>query len=496
MPNIFDFNPINVNPFAYWKWNKVLPAVYDDSLSQYEILCKLLDTVNTIISSTNSTGEQVEQLTQLVQQLIDGQFPSGIVQYVTDIVKAIKDEDIDAINSRIAALETLVNSYNQTLHAQIDSVNQSLQGKINSTSQSLQGQINSVNQSLQGQINSIASRYQGGDIVIIGDSYDEPYSPDFTDGVSWSTRLKNTLSASHINVYNAHLGGSGVATGSRTFAQQLTNLAATMTEAQRNRVSTIVFYGGYNDHSATGAEVSRGMEAFANACTANFKNASRIIGAFVGRCVTGKTTGVHANTQFASVQNALNNWILAAWASPRCIAIANGIQVLCSNGDFSSDFVHPSKSGLNHIASFMNSVVFGVPCANTYNVADNTGILPTSNYTVGGNQIVITSEPYGPQGTQHRMVSITVTVNWSTPVSHTFGVSPTFEFDLAPCSALMGCYIYGTCLAVVKYNNRFYEAPAAWRINDTKLIVKVTLTNSDHTNYLTANVQELQLVTA
>lgn len=115
MPNIFDFNPTSINPFPYWKWNKVLPAVYDDSLSQYEILCKLLNVVNNIIESTNSTGEQVEQLTQLVQQLIDGEFPSGIVQYVTDIANAAIDEDVEAINASIQAISNEVESYKNSI---------------------------------------------------------------------------------------------------------------------------------------------------------------------------------------------------------------------------------------------------------------------------------------------------------------------------------------------------------------------------------------------
>lgn len=110
MPNVFDFNPTSINPFPYWKWNKVLPAVYDDSLSQYEILCKLLNVVNNIIDSTNSTGEQVEQLTQLVQQLIDGGFPSGIVQYVTDIVNAAMADDIERINDTLANMQTAIDN--------------------------------------------------------------------------------------------------------------------------------------------------------------------------------------------------------------------------------------------------------------------------------------------------------------------------------------------------------------------------------------------------
>jgi len=106
---IFDYNPSAITPFPYWKWNKVLPAVYDDSVSQYEMLCRLLSVVNNIITSTNSTGEQVEALTQLVQQLIDGEFPTGLVDYVNDMVEAAMADDIEAINAIIAQIQEQVN---------------------------------------------------------------------------------------------------------------------------------------------------------------------------------------------------------------------------------------------------------------------------------------------------------------------------------------------------------------------------------------------------
>lgn len=105
---IFDYDPKAVGMLPYWKWNRVLPAVYDDSLSQYEILCKLLYKVNDIITNSNSMGEQVELLTQLVQQLIDGEFPSGIVQYVTDITNAVIDDDIAALNATIESIQDTI----------------------------------------------------------------------------------------------------------------------------------------------------------------------------------------------------------------------------------------------------------------------------------------------------------------------------------------------------------------------------------------------------
>ena len=111
---IFDYNPSAITPFPYWRWNKVLPAVYDDSVSQYEMLCRLLSVVNNIIESTNSTGEQVEALTQLVQQLIDGGFPDGLVDYINGIVDAAMADDIEAINDTLADMQEQIDAIRNT----------------------------------------------------------------------------------------------------------------------------------------------------------------------------------------------------------------------------------------------------------------------------------------------------------------------------------------------------------------------------------------------
>ena len=48
-----------IRPFRYW-CNKVLPVVYDDSLSYYELLCKVVKHLNDIGSNVNSLGENVQ----------------------------------------------------------------------------------------------------------------------------------------------------------------------------------------------------------------------------------------------------------------------------------------------------------------------------------------------------------------------------------------------------------------------------------------------------
>ena len=66
MPN--NVFPCAIKPlkhFHFW-CQKVLPLVYDDSLSYYEVLCKVVQYINGIIDSEN---EIIEDLAQLKEEL-------------------------------------------------------------------------------------------------------------------------------------------------------------------------------------------------------------------------------------------------------------------------------------------------------------------------------------------------------------------------------------------------------------------------------------------
>lgn len=63
----------DLNTFKFW-CQKVLPLVYDDSLSYYEILCKVVDYINNMIENqkefTNELAELKSEL-DVVQKWID-----------------------------------------------------------------------------------------------------------------------------------------------------------------------------------------------------------------------------------------------------------------------------------------------------------------------------------------------------------------------------------------------------------------------------------------
>lgn len=52
---------IELKHFKFW-CQKVLPLVYDDSLSYYEVLCKVVEYINKIIDDENGTLAQIEGL--------------------------------------------------------------------------------------------------------------------------------------------------------------------------------------------------------------------------------------------------------------------------------------------------------------------------------------------------------------------------------------------------------------------------------------------------
>lgn len=79
MANHADFTPdrapyVQLTPFRTWV-QKVLPQVYDDSLSYYELLSRVLSCLNTMIDDLNALGEDVTNIytafTQLQQYVND-----------------------------------------------------------------------------------------------------------------------------------------------------------------------------------------------------------------------------------------------------------------------------------------------------------------------------------------------------------------------------------------------------------------------------------------
>lgn len=83
----------NLEYFSFW-CQKILPLVYDDSLSYYEILCKVVDYINKLIDDDKAIIDNVNELKKqldIVQKWIDNFDTTFIQKQVEEyIAKTIK----------------------------------------------------------------------------------------------------------------------------------------------------------------------------------------------------------------------------------------------------------------------------------------------------------------------------------------------------------------------------------------------------------------------
>lgn len=71
-----DANSVGIKPLHHFRFwcQKVLPLVYDDSLSYYELLCKVVHYINNLIDTSNEIIQYIDELKaelKVVQDWID-----------------------------------------------------------------------------------------------------------------------------------------------------------------------------------------------------------------------------------------------------------------------------------------------------------------------------------------------------------------------------------------------------------------------------------------
>ena len=105
---------------------KILPAVYDDSLSYYEVLCKLRELVNTLIDYVNQFDyDEIQRQINAFKQYIDDQIAIEDKKIEDlygdfDSYKESVDTDLRIMGSEIEGIRESLSSITQSLIARID----------------------------------------------------------------------------------------------------------------------------------------------------------------------------------------------------------------------------------------------------------------------------------------------------------------------------------------------------------------------------------------
>lgn len=149
MPNDSNYNSLSpLGVFPNWIFcPKIVPLVYDDSLSYYEFLNKLMVKLNELITFANQINANVEYLREIVeriQTLIDG-FDERITA---------NEQDIANLKTAMESVNTIIEGINSTLTdmqgdidsnaAAIENLAQDVEREINSAIVPLQNSVQSL----------------------------------------------------------------------------------------------------------------------------------------------------------------------------------------------------------------------------------------------------------------------------------------------------------------------------------------------------------------
>lgn len=137
-----------IKPFRFW-CQKVLPLVYDDSLSYYETLCRVVDKLNEVIenSGTAYVDEQIEALRKELIDLIQ-QTSAADREYTEQEVAKAKEELGQKITELESSLTEKINQLESETNEKFEAVNDDIT-EVKGDITNIQGDITEINQNIE-----------------------------------------------------------------------------------------------------------------------------------------------------------------------------------------------------------------------------------------------------------------------------------------------------------------------------------------------------------
>lgn len=200
-----------------------------DAITNYQLLCKIVEYLNLTIGKTNELGTQVENLTNWFNNLdVQDEINNKLDEMAEDgtLAEIINEQIFGELNDRVTQNEGDISSLQEDVTTLQGTVGQNVEDI-----QEMQGDITD----LQTNVNRLDKNI----IVAIGDSW----TANTNQNAIWKTVLANAL---NYEVKNYSQSGTGFITGTNTFISQA-QTAVNDTTLDKNKVAFVVVIGGVND---------------------------------------------------------------------------------------------------------------------------------------------------------------------------------------------------------------------------------------------------------
>ena len=232
--------------------------------------------------------------------------------------------------------------------------------------------LNTTNTNLDALSNKVTKLHRKG-YIFIGDSYTQGYSPDGNISNTFVNQIINNLKITDAKI--SANGGASFANSANNFLTLLKNINVT----DKNSITNIVVFGGYNDYSWSKTDIITGMTNFFNYAKTNYPNAIISIG-YVGFCTDSSTYNKRADS--VSIYNEVSGHLGGNYLS--------GCEYILHNtNEMSSDGIHPNITGHKMLASYCTTALMNGSCNPTS--TESVSLVPAEGWTVDNpnNFIVI-----------------------------------------------------------------------------------------------------------
>ena len=321
-----------------------------DALTNYQIMCKIVEYLNQTRNNQNLVQENIIALnnwfnTLDVQDEINnkldnmaenGELESIIASYLN--TNAILG--FNTLNDLKNASNLVAGSFTETLGK--NNINDGLGYKYkirNIINTDVVDNDNLV--SLNNYPSLIAEKIidikSKDNIIFIGDSYG-------TSESSWVTKIIEKMNLTpNVNAFNFCVGGAGfldVNNGNNTYLQNLQNRENII--RNKNEITKIICCGGYNDRARLKTDIELQVQNFINYCKNNYPNAKIYVGMIANYNAIDDTAGN------LNIRNHLATQILTAYKSCSLYGgiYLNGVEnIMHYYGYFSDDNIHPNEAG-------------------------------------------------------------------------------------------------------------------------------------------------------